>query len=149
MRVISEYIQSIKTLMDEIASASVQQSEMIVSVENRIKEVSKVTESNSAAAQESAVISNQLSHQARTLNQLIGRFCSRSSQILQQLHRESRLHMHFSSGPNIFTGPEITSLATYKTLSTRASMVHFTRVSSPRSTSMQVIQRGWTQLPVL
>lgn len=50
MRVISEYIQSIKTLMDEIASASVQQSEMIVSVENRIKEVSKVTESNSAAA---------------------------------------------------------------------------------------------------
>ena len=74
MQVISECIQSIKTLMDEIASASVQQSEMIVSVENRIKELSKVTESNSAAAQESAAISNQLSHQARTLNQLIGRF---------------------------------------------------------------------------
>ncbi|MDE6915343.1 MAG: methyl-accepting chemotaxis protein, partial [Lachnospiraceae bacterium] len=37
MQVISECIQSIKTLMDEIASASVQQAEMIVSVENRIK----------------------------------------------------------------------------------------------------------------
>ncbi|MDE6984004.1 MAG: methyl-accepting chemotaxis protein, partial [Lachnospiraceae bacterium] len=42
MQVISECIQSIKTLMDEIASASVQQAEMIVSVENRIKEVSHV-----------------------------------------------------------------------------------------------------------
>ena len=42
----------------------------------------------------------------------------------------------------IFTGPEITSLATYRTLSVRASMVHFTKVISPRCTSMQVIQRG-------
>ena len=61
MQVINECIQSIKTLMDEIAQASAQQSEMIVSVENRIKEVSKVTEENSAAAEESAAISNELS----------------------------------------------------------------------------------------
>lgn len=47
---------------------------MIVSVENRIKEVSKVIEENSAAAEESAAISNQLSDQARTLNLLIGQF---------------------------------------------------------------------------
>ena len=40
---IGECIQSIKTLMDEIALASVQQSEMIVSVENRIREVSKIS----------------------------------------------------------------------------------------------------------
>ncbi len=40
MQVINECIQSIKTLMDEISLASVQQSEMIVSVENSIKEVS-------------------------------------------------------------------------------------------------------------
>ena len=74
MQVISECIQSIKTLMDEIAQASVQQAEMIISVDNRIKEVSRVTEANSAAAEESAAVSNELSAQARTLNQLIGQF---------------------------------------------------------------------------
>lgn len=74
MQVINECIQSIKTLMDEISLASVQQSEMIVSVESRIKEVSRVTQANSEAAEESAAISNELSNQARTLKQLIGRF---------------------------------------------------------------------------
>ena len=69
---ITECIQSIKTLMDEISLASVQQSEMIVSVENRIKEVSKVIQTNAAAAEQSAVISTELSEQDRTLNQLIG-----------------------------------------------------------------------------
>lgn len=58
--------------MDEISLASVQQSEMIVSVENRIKEVSKVIQTNAAAAEQSAVISTELSEQDRTLNQLIG-----------------------------------------------------------------------------
>ena len=74
MQVIGECIQSIKTLMDEIASASAQQSEMIVSVGNRIKEVSKVTEANSVSAEESAAISNELSNQSRTLNHLISQF---------------------------------------------------------------------------
>lgn len=74
MQVISECIQSIKALMDEIALASSQQSEMIVSVENRIKEVSRVIQTNSDAAEESAAISNELSEQASTLNQLISQF---------------------------------------------------------------------------
>ena len=74
MQVINECIQSIKVLMDEIALASVQQSEMIVAVENRIKEVSKVIQESSSAAEQSASISNELSDQARTLNQLIGQF---------------------------------------------------------------------------
>lgn len=74
MQVISECIQSIKTQMDEIALASVQQSEMIVSVENRIREVSRVIQENSDAAEESAEISNALSEQSRTLNQLISQF---------------------------------------------------------------------------
>lgn len=74
MQVIGDCIQSIKTLMDDIALASVQQSEMIVSVENRIKEVSKVIEENSDAAEESAAISNELSEQAKTLNRLISQF---------------------------------------------------------------------------
>lgn len=74
MQVINECIQSIKTLMDEIALASIQQAEMIVSVENSIKEVSRVIQKNSEAAQESSSVSNELSSQARTLNQLIGQF---------------------------------------------------------------------------
>ena len=74
MQIIGECIQSIKALMDEISFASVQQSEMIVSVENRIKEVSRVVQSNSDAAEESAAISNELSNQARTLNQLLDQF---------------------------------------------------------------------------
>lgn len=74
VQIISECVQSIKTLMDEISVASVQQSEMIISVENRIKEVSKVIEANSSAAEESATISNELSNQAKTLNHLIGQF---------------------------------------------------------------------------
>lgn len=74
MQVINECIQSIKTLMDEIALASVQQSEMIASVEKRVKEVSKVIQSNSDAAGKSAEISNQLSNQSKTLSHLISRF---------------------------------------------------------------------------
>ena len=74
MQVVNECIQSVKVLMDKIAFASVQQSEMIVSVENRIKEVSKVIQANSDAAGESAAVSNELSSQARTLNNLINRF---------------------------------------------------------------------------
>lgn len=74
MQVISECIQSIKILMDEIALASVQQSQMITSVDKRVKEVSKVIQSNSDAAEKSATISTQLSNQSKTLNHLIGQF---------------------------------------------------------------------------
>ena len=63
MQVINDCIQSIKILMDEITS-----------VENRIREVSRVIQDNSSAAEESAAISNELSEQARTLNKLIGQF---------------------------------------------------------------------------
>jgi len=74
MRVIDDCIQSIKELMDEIAAASVQQSEMIVLVENGIKEISAVVQTNSSAAEKSAAVSMELSNQARTLNSLISRF---------------------------------------------------------------------------
>ena len=74
MQIINDCIQSIKKLMDEIAAASVQQSDMIVSVENGIKEISTVVQTNSAAAEKSASISKELSAQARTLNSLISRF---------------------------------------------------------------------------
>ncbi len=74
MQVIHDCVQSIKALMDEIAAASVQQSEMIVLVENGIKEISAVVQTNSTAAERSAAVSKELSNQARTLNSLISRF---------------------------------------------------------------------------
>ena len=74
MRVINDCIQSIKALMDEIAAASVQQSEMILLVENGIKEISAVVQSNSMAAEKSASVSKELSQQARRLSSLINRF---------------------------------------------------------------------------
>ena len=60
--------------MDEIAAASVQQSEMIVLVENGIREISSVVQANTSAAEKSAAVSKELSGQARALHGLIGRF---------------------------------------------------------------------------
>lgn len=74
MQLISECIQSIKTLMDEIADASVWQSEMITSVDAGIKDISRVVQANSAATAQSAEVSRELSNQANMLNSLIGRF---------------------------------------------------------------------------
>ena len=74
MSVINDCIQSIKSLMDEIAAASVQQSEMISLVESGIKEISTVVQDNSNAAEKSASVSKELSQQARTLSNLISRF---------------------------------------------------------------------------
>ncbi len=74
MRVIHDCIQSIQALMDEIAAASVQQSEMILLVEDGIKKISSVVQDNSMAAEKSASVSKELSQQARALSNLISRF---------------------------------------------------------------------------
>lgn len=74
VQIINECIQSIKDLTDEIALASTHQSKMITSVEAGIKDISKVVQANSSAAEESAEVSKELSNQANTLNNLIGQF---------------------------------------------------------------------------
>ena len=74
VQTINECIQSIKTLMDDLALASVRQSEMIVSVEEGIREIERVVQTNSAVAEESASVSRELLDQARTLNSLIRKF---------------------------------------------------------------------------
>ncbi len=74
MQDINGCIQSIKALMDEIAAASVQQSEMITSIEDGIKEISAVIQDNSDTAEKSAMVSTALAQQAQTLNNLIQRF---------------------------------------------------------------------------
>ena len=74
MKVINDCIQAIKTLMDEIALASVRQSEMVASVDEGIREISRVVQANSAASRESAEVSRELSGQANTLHSLISQF---------------------------------------------------------------------------
>ncbi len=74
VQIINECIQSIKTLMDDISLASARQSEMIVSVEEGIREIERVVQTNSSVAEESAAVSRELSGQSRTLNGLIGKF---------------------------------------------------------------------------
>lgn len=74
MKIINDCIQSIKTLMDQISAASIQQSEMIVQAEHGIKEISQVVQTNTASAKESAKVSKELSEQAHTLNNLLNRF---------------------------------------------------------------------------
>lgn len=74
MQDINGCIQSIKTLMDEIAAASVQQAKMMTLVETGIREISAVVQNNSSAAEKSASVSMELSQQARILNSLISRF---------------------------------------------------------------------------
>ena len=74
MQIINDCIQSIKILMDEIALASVRQSEMVASIDSGIKEISRVVQANSMAAAENADISKKLSGQANALSGLIGQF---------------------------------------------------------------------------
>lgn len=74
MRIINDCIQSIKTLMDEIADISVQQSKMTLLVESGITGISAVVQNNSITAEKSASVSQELSQQAQTLNSLISRF---------------------------------------------------------------------------
>ena len=74
MQDINGCISSIKALMEEIAAASVQQSQMIQLVETGIREISAVVQDNSSAAEKSAAVSKELSRQARVLNGLISRF---------------------------------------------------------------------------
>ncbi len=74
MKIINDCIQSIKTLMDQISTASIHQSEMILQAENGIKEISQVVQANTASAKESAKVSKELSEQAYSLNNLLSRF---------------------------------------------------------------------------
>ena len=61
-------------LVESIAEASVQQSEMIRTVNSEIDRISNVVQANSATAEESAAASEELSGQAGMLKELIGSF---------------------------------------------------------------------------
>lgn len=73
MQVLTDCIQSIKSLMDVVA-ASVQQSEMVIPAESGIQGISAVVQPNSTAAEKGAAMSKKLSTQSRMPNGLIGPF---------------------------------------------------------------------------
>lgn len=74
MRTIGECTDSIKGQMHGIATASTQQSNMIVDVSKEIEEISHVVQNNSADVNQSVNALQTLSEQAKELNMLVGQF---------------------------------------------------------------------------
>lgn len=74
MRTLSEYTASVKQIVDGITESCNHQRDMVESINADISKISEVVQSNSATAQESAAASEELSGQAETLKQLVGRF---------------------------------------------------------------------------
>jgi len=74
MKIIDNYTESIKSLMDEIAASSTQQSNMTTMVDKGINDISRVVQTNSDAVEQSAYTSQELSEQAANLNELLEHF---------------------------------------------------------------------------
>ena len=74
MNALEDSANSVKGIVDQIASASAGQAEMVGRVNSDIVQISNVIQSNSATAQQSAASSEELSGQAGMLKSLISRF---------------------------------------------------------------------------
>lgn len=71
---VEERSDKVNKLMDKIAEASVEQSAMISQVTTGMEQISKVVQTNSATAEQSAAASEELSGQASMLKELVGKF---------------------------------------------------------------------------
>jgi len=74
MNALEESAGAVQHIVDEIASASAGQAEMVSRVNGDIVQISNVIQSNSATAQQSAASSEELSGQSGMLKALISRF---------------------------------------------------------------------------
>lgn len=74
MESVGERTASVEKLVNEIASSSEQQAQMIVQLTNGVEQISNVIQDNSSTAEESAASAEELSSQAETLKDLIGAF---------------------------------------------------------------------------
>ena len=74
MSALGDSAKAVQGIVDEIASASAGQAEMVSRVNRDVVQVSNVIQSNSATAQQSAASSEELSGQAGMLKALISRF---------------------------------------------------------------------------
>lgn len=68
---ISEHVQKLTLVADEVATASKEQSQGLSQVNQAISQIEQVTQSNSATSEEAAAASEQLSSQARELEELV------------------------------------------------------------------------------
>jgi methyl-accepting chemotaxis protein len=67
-------IQTVSERVDNISSASLQQSDAVGQVSTGVSQISAVVQTNSATAEESAAASEELSGQAQILKTLVGKF---------------------------------------------------------------------------
>ena len=80
--ILSKVVSSIQTVVhsiDNIATVSNEQSDAVLQITEGINQISVVVQNNSATAQESAVASEQLSSEAKDLEQLVNQFKVASS----------------------------------------------------------------------
>ena len=69
-----ESVQVVADKVDQIARASLNQSERIDQVTQGVNQISGVVQTNSATAEESAAASEELSGQAQVLKELVEKF---------------------------------------------------------------------------
>jgi methyl-accepting chemotaxis protein len=75
---LSENARQINDILSSIASASNEQSYLIQQIEQAVRQVSDVVQSNTGTAQESAAASEEMSGQASILATLVGRYALRA-----------------------------------------------------------------------
>ena len=74
MQSLDESTEAVRKIVEDIASSGQLQAEMIDNIDADIKQISGVVQANSATAEESAAASEELSGQADSLKELIGKF---------------------------------------------------------------------------
>ena len=71
-------VQIVSGIVDQIADASMNQSESLGQVTEGMNQISSVVQTNSATAEEGAATSEELSSQAQVLRNLVSQFKLRS-----------------------------------------------------------------------
>ncbi|HEY1609289.1 MAG TPA: methyl-accepting chemotaxis protein [Paraburkholderia sp.] len=74
MTQINDAVQRVTTIMDEIATASGQQSEGIVQVNKAVTQMDEVTQQNAALVEEAAAAAQALREQASRMHEVVGMF---------------------------------------------------------------------------
>ena len=74
MSSLNDCIIKVKSIVETIADSSSKQTEMVSKIDDDISQITCAVQSNSATAQESAAVSEELSGQAGTLNELVSKF---------------------------------------------------------------------------
>lgn len=72
LEAIRDHVTKVTTIIQELASASHEQTESLGQINKAVHEMNNVTQSNAASSEESASASEELSAQARELNALVG-----------------------------------------------------------------------------